>query len=378
MNLQTIQEVNDASEGCCPCPWPECGGRAQCESRIGSADASGYAPFIDPGGTGTDDLPAIYRSLDPFSELTYHGTGWSYVSGAGTAPFSAEIKTTGVFNGPGDVGDLSAVGNEHNATTEACGPFAATPNILFTAPGSVSTWTPSDPRSTSTATECSTSDVSISVEGTEPFLLGCPGPFEEDLIYAWDYEKRETAGSRLSDSVTKAELIAEAIDTVPVTWPTTPDSTLCSARTEIDWPLLQEFRTWPACEDGPPDAFATADVRRVRYRHGVPENYSTIARPRTTWEESWDEVFASLAWWEWFDGGMIGTEPSPGPSLVTHRTWTWAGDMAIPWSDWFVIEPPETPGEVRVVNRLVTCWRSTRQGHKPSLIGDAVALPAPP
>jgi hypothetical protein len=112
-----------------------------------------------------------------------------------------------------------------------------------------------------------------------------------------------------------------------------------------------------------------------RYRFGVPDGYSTLEVPRSTWEMTWDEMFASAAWWAWYDGGMEGAAPDASLALVTARDWTWAGDMEEPWSDWYEISVPETPGETRVVNIMVICWRSTRLGYKPTYHGSQVALP---
>lgn len=120
---------------------------------------------------------------------------------------------------------------------------------------------------------------------------------------------------------------------------------------------------------------AQTNYIQSRYRFGVPSDYSTLELPRTTWEMTWDEVFASAAWWSWYDGGMEGAAPDASVALVAARDWTWAGDMESPWTDWYEIPIPETPGETRVVNVMVICWRSTRLGYKPTYHGDQVALP---
>ncbi len=115
-------------------------------------------------------------------------------------------------------------------------------------------------------------------------------------------------------------------------------------------------------------------LTRSRYRFGVPEEYSTDDAPRSVWEMQWDEVFATSAWWGWYDGGMTGDEPPPGPDLLASREWTWGGEMADPWSEWFALPVPAEAGETRVVNILVRCYRSARLGGKPSPYGDRVAL----
>jgi len=107
-----------------------------------------------------------------------------------------------------------------------------------------------------------------------------------------------------------------------------------------------------------------------RYRFGVPFGYSTEEMPRSTWEMEWDEATASADWWEWFDTGMTGTEPTPGPTL-TPRSWIWAGDMGEPWSNWFELSMPEEAGENRVINVMVKCFNSNRLGVKPTASGDS-------
>jgi hypothetical protein len=62
------------------------------------------------------------------------------------------------------------------------------------------------------------------------------------------------------------------------------------------------------------------------------------------------------------------------PSLVQSRDWTWGGSLEDPWSEWFEISPPSEPGETRVVNMLVKCWKSTRHGVKPTSHGEIYPL----
>jgi hypothetical protein len=123
-------------------------------------------------------------------------------------------------------------------------------------------------------------------------------------------------------------------------------------------------------ESDPPELLCEKLVgaTKARYRFGPPVDYT-----RSTWEMEWDLVFASTEWWTWFDAGATGTEPTPGPSLVSHQSWVW--DSEAEWSDWYEIPLPTEPGETRVVNVLTTCWKSTRIGTKPTASGPEVALP---
>jgi hypothetical protein len=122
---------------------------------------------------------------------------------------------------------------------------------------------------------------------------------------------------------------------------------------------------------------------------------------RTTYELQWDEVFFPAEWEAWkalqdaFDAATAaheiwedadpddrgdepiipddpGAEPSPAPSLVASRSWVYGG--ADEWSGWFEIAIPEGPGETRVVNLLVICYRSASLGQKPTAHGEVYEL----
>lgn len=119
---------------------------------------------------------------------------------------------------------------------------------------------------------------------------------------------------------------------------------------------------------------------------------------RSTYELQWDEVFFPEIWTVWkaakdaFDAATAayeiwtaceedcGAEPiipdDPGaeptaPSLVASRSWVYAADE---WSSWFEIAVPTEPGETRVVNMLVICYRSAALGQKPTAHGEVYEL----
>lgn len=152
---------------------------------------------------------------------------------------------------------------------------------------------------------------------------------------------------------------------------------------------------------GGPAAGADLVATHARYRFGVPEDFSTPEAPRSTWEMQWDEVFFpkeydDWAWdvhyyreavaaheaWEECEAlwpGQCGEEPEippdPGPApveptVVASRDWTWSGSMNEPWSPWFEIPMPEMEGELRTVNVMVKCYKSTRLGVKPTAHGE--------
>jgi hypothetical protein len=98
-----------------------------------------------------------------------------------------------------------------------------------------------------------------------------------------------------------------------------------------------------------------------RYRYGVPYGYE-----RTTWEMQWDEGFFPQAWLDWDSGGRIGSEPTR-PTRLTARSWIYGGTDE--WSDWFDLPAPDEAGEIRRVNVMIKCWKSTRHGVKPTAFG---------
>lgn len=143
----------------------------------------------------------------------------------------------------------------------------------------------------------------------------------------------------------------------------------------------------------------------ARYRLGIPEGYS-----RSTYAVQWDEVFFPKPWIAWrilkdaYDAAVAehaaweaceiatpgecgaepvipadpGEPPSPAPSLVASRSWTWSGSMENPWSAWFEIPLPSSPGETRLVNMMVRCFSDSQRGVKPTAHGETHELPAAP
>jgi len=120
---------------------------------------------------------------------------------------------------------------------------------------------------------------------------------------------------------------------------------------------------------------------------------------RSVFECQWDEVFFPAEWeaWKllydayvdavnaysaWVAAGSVGTPPTvpddpgaaptPAPSLVASRSWTYGGTDE--FSSWFEIDIPEVVGETRVVNMMVKCFRSSRLGLKPTAHGEVYVL----
>jgi len=114
--------------------------------------------------------------------------------------------------------------------------------------------------------------------------------------------------------------------------------------------------------------------RQSRLRVGVPSNYSTNLLPKTIYGLTWQYIAAFKPWWDWHDGGRVGSAPANGVVLVTPANWQWGGNMSTQFSDWFDI-PLEDQSivETRVANMQYTHYLSTRFGSLPVNTGPQVS-----
>lgn len=116
---------------------------------------------------------------------------------------------------------------------------------------------------------------------------------------------------------------------------------------------------------------------------------------RSTYQMQWDEMFFPASWVKWrtlrdayeaaqeahdawtkANSDERGDEPTipdlpeapdAFPTLVVSREWTYNGTDE--FSEWFEMNPPETPGQVEIRNMLVKCYRSARTGVVPTAHG---------
>jgi hypothetical protein len=159
--------------------------------------------------------------------------------------------------------------------------------------------------------------------------------------------------------------------------------------TLLDWESNGECKSststvYAICDEVITEEPESISVTQARYRIGIPatENYAGYDDAKDAWDAlpadergpepiqypyfaaQWDEVFFPELWSEWDNGGQVGTEPTPKPSLVASRSWTYAGTAE--FSAWFEIPIPETEGETRIVNMRTKCHRSTKFGVLPT------------
>lgn len=125
----------------------------------------------------------------------------------------------------------------------------------------------------------------------------------------------------------------------------------------------------------PGSSYYSIDIINARFRVGVPVNYSTTPLPKTVYGLTWQYIAAKKTWWNWHDGGRVGTAPAGGVVLVTPDSWQWGGNMSTQFSDWFDIplEAQAVATETRVANMQYTHYLSTRFGSLPVLTGPQVS-----
>lgn len=370
-DIATLQEANELYTACSWCALLECEApQKECESLTGDASIDGYAQFTEPEGDPEDDVPSIYATLNTTDESLIADGRTSYYESNTYSPGGLEADEEYSFNVY--VNDaLTDTGRDYNQIIDGdcSGDASVFPSV--SADRSIS-WGEAvyvEDVDECSATSHETYEKWEDKQGTDNELEGCPGPWGDKLIdfrdmtFKSDYLKRE-----LTDGKTKSQLIEDANGEIPETWPETPEGESCVASAETTWPSISDVagEGWPECADGPPEAGATVTSTKVRYKFGIPVDYD-----RSNYDLQWDEVFFPKEWDEWNSGGQVGTEPTPGPSLVASQSWSYTGGSD--WSDWFEMGPPTDEGEIRVVN-LRGIGYTTKYGMKPTAWGETIEI----
>lgn len=387
MNVITSQDV--ALIGCCPCLPDACEApRIDCQSISVSACGNSLQELST---VPAEDRCKIFRKR---TESLNRVSSQSGDDGRGNSYTDNEDETTTVTYQK----DFVTVGTGEEAT-RTCTDRQFSTSYTFS---DTQTDTPADPEAdtiNTTVNTSSSSGIDVACSGTTTTTSTgipdetddyniCPLPFIGTPTVDWTY----TTLGVFSESETTAIFDGTQTSTFTITYSEQVTIASLEAEIEVRKTMLAD-EDWPggACSskvefayglEDPPDPLPDPapelavvceqvnTVTKARYRFGVPFGYSTEEMPRSTWEMEWDEATASADWWEWFDTGMTGTEPTPGPTL-TPRSWIWAGDMGEPWSNWFELSMPEEAGENRVINVMVKCFNSTRLGVKPTASGDS-------
>lgn len=396
-------------------------------------DHGSWAPFIQPDGEPTDDIPTLYRTKDYINTAFFDGESAIYQTEewGGDSGNTRESLWTGTLTN--SIGSGSRTTNEYTVETEECDSYSE-PDLgnPVSPPGSEQTEI-SNEKPCELDSYIRTIELQSTSGNSKPDLQGCPGPFpgEIETTY-WDFTQTIKEGYQLAEGVGKDEVIARATAKIREPWPEPPEGTNCSSEVETDWPLIGDINPWPSCDDGPPASTGTATVTKARYRIGIPDTaeYAGFDDAHDAWEiahaewvaadpeergpepiepeersyyaAQWDEVFFPKKWEEWkalkdaFDAATEaheeweaadpetrgpeptippdpGEAPTPAPSLIASRSFTYTGGAE--FSDWFEIPIPEVEGETRVVNMMAKHYRSTRLGSLPTSSGEIYELP---
>jgi hypothetical protein len=107
------------------------------------------------------------------------------------------------------------------------------------------------------------------------------------------------------------------------------------------------------------------DLTKIRHRFRIPTthtgSYFKITYDIADFPEDGDPSFISQ------DNVIEWT--GPGTGVQNDPSWL-AGD-------WIEIDPPEVPGERRIVNIRYTCYAGTKFGSKPQVMGESLEIPPP-
>jgi len=392
-------------------------------------DHGSWAPFIEPDGEPTDDIPTLYRTKDYINTAVFDGESaqlesFDYENGTSAEILGSDIWTNGVAS----VGVRLA--NFHDASTDEC--TAYTPSVASVFPPGSEQTEVFNEKPCELDSYIRTRKLDSDSGNSMPELQGCPGPFSNDTIVYWDFTETLREGYQLAEGVGKDEVIARATAKIREPWPEPPEGTNCSSEVETDWPLIGDINPWPSCDDGPPASTGSATVTKARYRIGIPDTaeYAGFDDAHDAWEiahaawvvadpeergpepiepeersyysAQWDEVFFPKKWEEWkalkdaFDAATEaheaweaadpetrgpeptippdpGAAPTPAPSLIASRSFTYTGGAE--FSAWFEIPIPEVEGETRIVNMMAKHYRSTRLGSLPTSSGEIYELP---
>ena len=105
--------------------------------------------------------------------------------------------------------------------------------------------------------------------------------------------------------------------------------------------------------------------RKIRFRFRIPHTHLgskfTITYDIAEFPEDGDPFFVSQ------DNVVEWTGPGTGDQ--DDPSWL-AGD-------WVELDPPDVPGERRIVNKRFTCYTGTLYGVKPQVFGEALEIPPP-
>jgi hypothetical protein len=394
--IETLPEWNAVLAGDCCCQMPVCPvPTRECESITGIAGCP-LAP--DPGEEPAENESITYGCFIPFEAAALDAEDdlavytmlrelfkTNVISGTYKSYYVDNVEDSGVaylysrtYSPPGFASDtwkswfqttVEDPTGIWDITMDTGSADVSGPSV----PETVTTWeSVADTCEKTTTTLIKNTGVETSISGdVDTFRTDLNGDLVETTNpasvtfsseFAWDLRRSEGRQEfTLSVSYTKAALIAAAEADLPAEFPSPATGSDCIASRIETWPKKKDF-TWPVCaETTVRNAGIGCSVTKARFRWVIPE-----AHGGTYFKITWDVVFFPT---------------SGSPVLISaNQTWDdWEGpgdpEDADSWkSGWYEIDPPEEPGEVRVVNIRFECYQGP-YGNKPQITGEAYDIP---
>jgi len=351
MAIETLDDLNQILAQCC-CEMPECPlPTKECESMVA---AVGSAGFFDTADTSW----IIYRRhkfILAFSE-TFNDGFTDYTASANetsveeyTATFSGSINS-----GEGGCTVFDAT-LEETCTTEG----TATRTYKFD--GSTLTFTETKNRTQTSGTvpgdPCEWTDTTVFTD----YDVDPP-----DVTTSYDYNVGITTIYPYVGGTTTETDVYELPQTY-TEWLADTVAAVDAAMTDFD-----------GCASGTACIASTVVTAEPETTGGTLYLTATKARFRWVVPDTWEGSYFKVTW----DVVFFPTDESTPTVIATDQTWDdWTGpgdpDDEATWkSGWYELTPPETAGQVRVVNVRYECYRSTRLGIKPQITGEAYEIPA--
>jgi len=364
--IETLPDWNTRLGYCACCHIPDCGTLEMLtEIKTGTASTSGFAPFVEPAGLPEDDLPKIYRASDSEPKTDVEGTAVRKRYG-GNSSFTFENLQTDTY-APGVAGAvITGIRNAQDRFSADCSAADFPPTVVLIPTTFVAVELP-PPECEETTKKYWTGKSEFKTGGAAPSLDGCPGPFTGAAEIWADLEKDNYRIITLSDPITKAELRTEAEDEMTADdWGGSGNATYTDG-----WPSIGDVGEWPDCPATNAEVDAPAasiTLTKSRFRFQIPSSH----------EGSYYKITYDIA--------EFPDDPELDDSFVSEDLtveWTGPGDQAdqedASWfTPWVEIDPPEVPGQRRVVNIRYICYHGTKYGSKPQVTGEAFELPEPP
>lgn len=379
--------------------------RTKTDSQTGDSDSSDSDYF---GGTYTSEGSRTEIQINKSKytgvglaricegalfSISFTETGSETITYPITDPLTPNYETTSSYSSLGDGVSCSGsytITQTGSATDSGaynvCTPISLSPENTWSYSAGV--FTTSYSNTTTVGTTSSTDAGTLTVTYSEPFTVAMLET-EIDLRISQLVGEAAWGGTTCFSSVASATGRADPPDPEADPLPVMP--VVC---TQVNAATKSRYKI------GIPGAWADFDGRHAAWLAADPETRGPEPIERTYFSAQWDEVFFPLAWEQWkilkdaFDAATAeheeweactadcgpeptvpddpGAAPSPAPSLVASRSWSYGGTDE--FSGWFTIALPTVVGQTRVVNMLTKCHQNSRLGVKPTATGEIYEL----